>query len=245
MFGLKRCEPWVGVLRGTSGRIFGAAASSQPFPMTAIANEHSSEATASEAIEHAGPPIRITCRQWSFPDGSGRLWWGCTFDSKVFFVLASSTATESECGEWVRQVPLVTGGTLGSCWANEAQNFFFFENDEPTSYVLEDGGTPEEVDDSVWLNTPAEQPADLPADSEAEDCLLAQAELFCDVLRAQAEADDALVRAIEPVSERSVMSRALQLGLENLRVRMICDAPNIGEHIETTFEHLLHIAQEL
>ena len=44
--------------------------------------------------------------------------------------------------------------------------------------------------------------------------------------------------------EHSQMVRCLEMGLMNLRVRLITDAPDIEQHIEETFAQLLQIARE-
>jgi hypothetical protein len=203
------------------------------------ATEHAPDST---AIERAPDDTatervleRITCHLWKFDDGSAKRWWGCTFDSQIFFVLATASAVTSECGLWDKRAD----AEGRPCWVNDSRGYYFFEDDVPSEYVIEENGCQEEeaegeegkreegmevgkdpyaADDNAWIDPPAG-----------------------DLVGERAHLNPG---ATEPGGESSVMLRALQLGLRNLRMRLLTDAPNIEQHIEETFDLLLELARE-
>jgi hypothetical protein len=171
-------------------------------------------------------PSQITCRLWKHDKHDEKCWWGCTFNSKIFFVLASATATTSECGLWVQRVD----DSEKAYWVNDAHGLFFFEEDEPSEYVIEDA---------------SEQEKEEGEDEQERDPHTAHDnEWLCPQSTEPAEAGMGPgPGAIEPTGEHSLMHRALQMGLQSLRVRLVTDAPNIEEHIEETFQVLLQLAR--
>ena len=191
-----------------------------------VAIEHTPDSTTTERVLN-----RITCRLWKHDKFSEKLWWGCTFGTQIFFVIASKTATVSECKRWVKRVD----DTGRPYWINNTRGYSFFEDDEPSEYVIEDESGEEEEEktamemiemmvdphtahDSAWLNPGS---------------ILPKRERMCPATGAN-----------EPTAERSTMLSALQYSLRNLQERVIDDAPNIGEHIEETFQLLMQQARE-
>ena len=74
--------------------------------------------------------LEINCCGYQDPK-TGKHWWSCSHNTKIWFMIASKDAVYSECRYWEK--------TMSPMWTNTSQGYVLFEEAPASKFVIDDG----------------------------------------------------------------------------------------------------------